>query len=395
MAVTGYEVNVVRFNANGDEEAVPAYDAYNHHYALTMKGANASKDDSVEKILPLGDSGPSVLLSSAGLGDSLLDSQWFSEGNGNEHRLSFHGYPQGFAQVIYSPDRMVNFFHLINTRGGGGRGGPGSSLLPRNSQATLGARYCGLIECPCTDRRHIDPAAGTIDGKLAGLNCRGELIAQNNTSCSLATYRGGLRCCEDGVVLLDSDQQQPPGSDTFFLKMRFWYEPEPLPHVTAASFNLVRLFWATDLANGEYDIPVCAPRSASPCVHVLKTDFTVDDMCRLYGCGPGYDPARGLRLIYSGGHLHVGGLSLELINADTGELLCSNAPQYGSSDAATDEDGYVVAIPPCLWSTDDPRLPDPPRLKAGTRLVSIAKYTSKPAGHLGAMAFWQMRATYF
>jgi len=93
------EVNVVRFNANGDEEAVPAYDAYNHHYALTMKGANASKDDSVEKILPLGDSGPSVLLSSAGLGDSLLDSQWFSEGNGNEHRLSFHGYPQGFAQV--------------------------------------------------------------------------------------------------------------------------------------------------------------------------------------------------------------------------------------------------------------------------------------------------------
>ena len=35
--------------------------------------------------------------------------QMFSEGNGGESRKSFHGYPDGFAQLIYSPDS----WHLI------------------------------------------------------------------------------------------------------------------------------------------------------------------------------------------------------------------------------------------------------------------------------------------
>jgi hypothetical protein len=40
IAFTGYEVNVVRFDENGNEETVPSYDAYNHHYVIYMKGAN-------------------------------------------------------------------------------------------------------------------------------------------------------------------------------------------------------------------------------------------------------------------------------------------------------------------------------------------------------------------
>ena len=33
-----------------------------------------------------------------------IQNQWFiSEGNGGESRKSFHGYPQGFAQLIESP----------------------------------------------------------------------------------------------------------------------------------------------------------------------------------------------------------------------------------------------------------------------------------------------------
>ena len=31
------------------------------------------------------------------------NSQWFSEGNGGESRKSFHGYPNGYAQLIQSP----------------------------------------------------------------------------------------------------------------------------------------------------------------------------------------------------------------------------------------------------------------------------------------------------
>ena len=40
MAITGYEVNVVRFDADGNEQSVPSYDAYNHHYVFFMKGSN-------------------------------------------------------------------------------------------------------------------------------------------------------------------------------------------------------------------------------------------------------------------------------------------------------------------------------------------------------------------
>ena len=189
------------------------------------------------------------------------------------------------------------------------------------------------------------------------------------------------------MVLLDSDQEQPQGKDTFFYNMRFWFE-EAKPETR----NLFRLFWSTDEYNGEYDIPRCHPKTHQ-CVHVIKTDFTVDDMCRLYGCGPSYDPNKGFELMYASGHLHVGGVSTELWNADTGELLCSAEPQYGGSDEAMDEEGYIVAIPPCLFSDTDPRLPAPPLLLGHHRLVSVAKYDSDP-GHLGAMAFWPMRARY-
>jgi hypothetical protein len=41
---------------------------------------------------------------------------------------------------------------------------------------------------------------------------QGEMVAQGNDACSIATYVGGLRCCEGGMVLLDKDQQQPPVS---------------------------------------------------------------------------------------------------------------------------------------------------------------------------------------
>jgi hypothetical protein len=37
-------------------------------------------------------------------GDVAPISQMFSEGNGGESRKSFHGYPDGFAQLIESPE---------------------------------------------------------------------------------------------------------------------------------------------------------------------------------------------------------------------------------------------------------------------------------------------------
>lgn len=126
----------------------------------------------------------------------------------------------------------------------------------------------------------------------------------------------------------------------------------------------------------------------------------------------------GFQIIYAAGHMHVGGLSLELFNLDTGawacllglgclgftldgsmgrcvgrfiqdrahqttrsiehthahthkhklhagELLCRQVPEY--------VDGYVEVIPPCVWSeAEGDGLPRPPVLTPETRLVRPA-----------------------
>lgn len=62
-------------------------------------------------------------------------------------------------------------------------------------------------------------------------------------------------------------------------------------------------------------------------------------MCESFGCGPSPVPAEGFGLIYAGPHVHVGGISLELVNADTGEQICYGQAEYGSGDDALDEEG--------------------------------------------------------
>jgi len=401
MAITGYEVDTVRFDADGNEESVPSYDAYNHHYVFFMKGSNWTdacvgffcppQDSITVSSLPHADAADTAKLAkaTARLGDSPLDIQMFSEGNGNEYRGSFHGGPVGFAQVINSPSRLQPFIHLINTRGGGGRGGVGSRLLPRESNAAPGARYSGLIECPCTTRRRFDLENNTIDGNPPEIafNCRNEIAAQRNPSCSLATYRGGLRCCSHRMTLLDEDQPDAPGEDEFFFKMRFWFE-----EAGAGTRNLFRLLWMTEDRNNEYDIPACKPTSPE-CVHTLVSHFTVAEMCETWGCGNAPVPEEGFALVYAAAHFHVGGISMELINADTGEQLCFNEATYGSGDEPRNEEGYLTAIAPCLWSDTEEGLADPPRLFKQTRLTTIAKYSTKSARY-GAMALWQMRGAY-
>ena len=139
--------------------------------------------------------------------------------NGGEFRQSLHGYPRGYAQLLKSPLSFWPFqLHFINTRAAAGR------LEPRSSRAPPDAPYSGLIECPCTTRRVKDAQAQTIDGRPVSFDCRGEVLRQNNSVCSLATYQGGYRCCEGGMVLLDADQLQAKRTDEYYLKVRFWFE---------------------------------------------------------------------------------------------------------------------------------------------------------------------------
>lgn len=52
-----------------------------------------------------------------------------------------------------------------------------------------------------------------------------DLLALHNPSCYLQDYRGGLKCCTSGNILLDKDQN--PWEDNklvYYMKWRFWFQ---------------------------------------------------------------------------------------------------------------------------------------------------------------------------
>jgi len=69
-------------------------------------------------------------------------------------RLSYHGYPRGYAQLVDSPSVVMMNPMQVDTkfprkhRGARFTAGP----LPRSALAPKGAKYSGLLECPCTTR---------------------------------------------------------------------------------------------------------------------------------------------------------------------------------------------------------------------------------------------------
>jgi hypothetical protein len=230
-----------------------------------------------------------------------------------------------------------------------------------------------------------------------------DLLTQGNPTCSIETYEGGLMCCRHGQSLLDKDQEIP-WKDTYLeyrLKFRFYYEdyiPATIDRV-ASHQNLVRLYWQTESFAGEYDIVPCQQEEGE-CVQVITSRWQVRDMifdCPLDGdpncCGTGstdVEKTKGIEIIYAAPHCHAPAcLSMELYNADTGQLLCSVEPIFGKTDDIYDEFGFI-AIPPCLWSSQDDSLADPILLSLNATLLSI-KRNNSTFPHTGEMASWQMR----
>ena len=61
-----------------------------------------------------------------------------------------------------------------------------------------------------------------------------------------------------------------------------------------------------------------------------------------------------------------------------------------------DEAGYV-ALPPCLWSDEDPSLDNTVWLpeNSDTPMISIKKYNNTHLGRYGEIASWQVRGANF
>ena len=169
---------------------VPITHAYNHHYVAWLKsehaelryvdakhGGHGMAHGARKYWKAVPKAGAPVVL--GGDGDTIPLAQVFSEGNGGEFRRSYHGYPEGYGQLVYSPTTFHSNPMQIDTMN---RDHPGPGFvagpLPSTAHAPANATYSGLLECPCTDRLpkvlHRDFAA-----RPAGKTCAA-LVDKNN-----------------------------------------------------------------------------------------------------------------------------------------------------------------------------------------------------------------------
>ena len=159
MAITGYEVDQVTHSGpqigstttkkklggfacypdcSETDTSIPLYQAYNHHHFSWLVGANVNQFSRPNGF-------PTKIV--------------FKENLGGEFRKSYHGYPEGFAQLIESPefwevqpmqidvhDRTIGLTDVIE---------PKFDHLPqrlRNSMTDMQSGFNPVLECPCTDR---------------------------------------------------------------------------------------------------------------------------------------------------------------------------------------------------------------------------------------------------
>lgn len=256
-----------------------------------------------------------------------------------------------------------------------------------------------------------------IEGTIGGVRIKddrcapfpgSDLLVQDNPTCHVETYVGGIHCCPHGAFLLDSDQEIPWKDEPleYYLKFRFYFEEfkeVPTVNDSPSHQQLIRPYWQTEAHAGEYDVVECkAGTPQAECVQVITARWKVRDMmidCPIHDAswctGKGSTNSsvtKGIKFIYIGPHCHAGTcLSMELYNADTGRLLCQIEPRHGKGQNPNYDEQNYLAIPPCLWGHASEGLPEPELLSLETTLLAI-KRNNNTFPHTGEMASWQMRA---
>jgi hypothetical protein len=410
MMFKSMELDIVRVdNVTGMETSLPLYEVYNHHHALILgptkdleKIYNYSKNRdplnpgagprgkaalATERRLHKHHHGAGCMMRGDALRNLLNEVSHYNGGHkvsafGGASGAEFRGTPSAVpAPYVYSawnPQSFMVLMHFINTR---------SSASEEK-----------LWECPCTKARDINITNGTIDGAAPiPFRCSEELLKEHNTACSLKTYEGGYRCCENGVYLTET---KPPTSelpDQIQAKFTFtYYQDGELPSQAAKPLTSPGCCDATaqsdahHFGNIEYDIPQCKPgTSPELCVHEITSIQPFFAAQNQSGHEQPVDPEQELELVHAWGHQHVGAISLELFRESTGELLCRTTPVYGAGTKPGDEAGYLVGIPPCVFGPAP--LPAPPRLKRKEMLRTVARYNSTQQRH-GVMSLWLLKA---
>ena len=139
------------------DRSVPIYNAYNHHYFGWLINADAQVYEAEHSArLP---NPTRTAVRSVPHNYTYPTSIVFKENPGGEFRKSYHGYPSGFGQFIYSPTQWIVEPMQIDTHHRAYNitdpVGYKPFLLPKafsNNMTDVRSGLSPLIECPCTDR---------------------------------------------------------------------------------------------------------------------------------------------------------------------------------------------------------------------------------------------------
>eukprot|EP00440_Ansanella_granifera_P007112 gb/GFBE01007702.1/.p1 GENE.gb/GFBE01007702.1/~~gb/GFBE01007702.1/.p1 ORF type:complete len:478 (+),score=94.30 gb/GFBE01007702.1/:1-1434(+) len=404
MAISGFDVEMVRLAADGSETPVKLNDHYLHHYALTLGSASttdamlsrAARDPVFARALSgchaMTRAGVHSFVSELQTRRNDPDLVTFGSASGAEFRHNPQRFAAPYRQVLKRPEIWLPLLHIINTNTR--MDGPSDADTP----------YSPLLECPCTPQRKFNVSAGTIDGKAADppIQCSAEFAATDNPSCHLATYVGGWRCCEHHMFLVDTDKEcsDPECSekpvDDVRMKFTFFYEdakPDVRQVEPAACCDVTSVVQGDE--NIEYDIPVCS-EGVPGCVDGLHVVETVQPLAYFdeHPKSP-RDSHSGedlVDLVFAAPHLHVGGIYLELVDAVTNKTLCSvhagadntGGIAYGRGSSPGDEKGYLVGLDTCIWDGSTA-----PRFRRSHPMRTKAVYNAS-RGHTGVMSLWLM-----
>ena len=212
-----------------------------------------------------------------------------------------------------------------------------------------------------------------------------------NPTCQLSAYRGGLKCCAGGTLLMDGEENRSKlvadaDYDHYQALYRIYYEDatDALARANAIT-DTYWIAWWTEFSNGEHDVPPCF---VEPCVYSISSNITGADLA---GAREGTDTL----LVHVDGHCHIGCLGMEMWNVDDPTkpvLICETKVDYGENDEAHNEMGYVIGTQPCIFGPEFANS-TPPIVKTTTKLMSI-QHQNNTHPRFGDMGVWEIRAAY-
>ncbi|CCI40599.1 unnamed protein product [Albugo candida] len=349
IAIYQFKAEVVELmQNNGKQETrpVPVSEAYLHHYVIGSAYAfRTNKNESK---------------------GAKVSGKGFRFGAGTESRETPQNYPFPYASVtLPDEDEWIVNVHVINTR----------------NMSAFRAHQC--LECPCTSEDTI--RNGHINGMIfPNHTCNAQLMEERNAACSINTYSGGLRCCEDGEFCLE--RKQLAEMDTAHVKSVFYLRYTILYGEVISGTRPVLRATCCDATgdleikgNIEYNIPVCDPEFHPGCVHSLSTRQHIDTSHNKESSQKNETYAdRKLEIVSMIGHQHRGGMGIFVYDDQSGELLCSSIPHYGHGNEANDELGYVVSMSTCEFN--------PPIRRLASDVLRIVALYNNTKAHTGAMS---------